>query len=111
MAYCDDDIISPTTTQPIPQKRSGGGGGGGGEGREGRGGGGGNGGGGKISLTNMMPCKIKRNQNANFIIKFNERINFTHARRHKKKKRTTKNIACMNWFRIFVYPQNSSVLS
>lgn len=70
MAYCDDDIISPTTTQPIPQKRSGGGG----EGRDGRGGGGGGGGGGtggggKISLTNVMPCvKQKKPKFAHFII-------------------------------------------
>lgn len=73
MAYCDDDIISPTTTQPIPQKRSGGGGGNG-EGRDGRdgrgggggGGGGGTGGGGKISLTNVMPCKTKETKICEF---------------------------------------------
>lgn len=74
MAYCDDDIISPTTTQPIPQKtrseRSGNGGGGGigigGEGREGRGGGGGGTGGGNNKLNEHDALQNKKEPKCEF---------------------------------------------
>lgn len=117
LAYCDDDIISPTTTQPIPHKRSGGEGREGRDGRDGRegrgGGGGGGGGGGKMKLDEHDALQNKRNQNANFIIKFNERINLTHTHKEKEKKKNKKKERGKNCLHEFVsnfdIPQKSSV--